>query len=330
MEKHNQFTVSVNEGGMRLDVFLARQNVSLSRSQVQRLIDEKRVRVNDGTEKASFKLRAGDSVILTQGAPKNYHVLPEDIPLSVVYEDPSIIVVDKPAGMVVHPAVGHFQGTLVNALLHHCGDLSGIGGFLRPGIVHRLDKDTSGLIVVAKSDSAHQELAKQFKEHLVRKIYRTLVFGDVEGDEGIVDSPVGRHPVERKKMSTKSRRGKEALTRWSVAERYGILTLLNVEIETGRTHQIRVHLQSAGHPVLGDNVYGNSAKRLQNIHEPLLQSKLRGMKRQALHAWRLEFRHPETHQHLEFVSHLPQDMERIRVFLERMSAVPDRTRRLQR
>jgi 23S rRNA pseudouridine1911/1915/1917 synthase len=315
MEKHNRFTVSVNEGGMRLDVFLARQDIALSRSQVQRLIDEKRVRVNDDTEKASFKLRAGDTVILTQDAPKDYHVFPEDIPLSIVYEDPSIVVVDKPAGMVVHPAAGHFQGTLVNAILHHCRDLSGIGGFLRPGIVHRLDKDTSGLIVVAKSDSAHQELAKQFKEHLVRKIYKAIVFGDVEGEEGIVDSPVGRHPVDRKKMSTKSRRGKEALTRWSVAERYGTLTLLDVEIETGRTHQIRVHLHSAGHPVLGDNVYGNSAKRLQNIHEPLLRSKLREMKRQALHAWRLEFQHPATHRRLEFVSDLPQDMEKIRAFL---------------
>jgi 23S rRNA pseudouridine1911/1915/1917 synthase len=315
MEKHNQFTVSVNEGGMRLDVFLARQDIALSRSQAQRLIDEKKVRVNDGTEKASFKLRPGDTVILAQEAPKDYHVLPEDIPLSIVYEDPSIVVVDKPAGMVVHPAAGHFQGTLVNALLHHCRDLSGIGGFLRPGIVHRLDKDTSGLIVVAKSDSAHQELAKQFKEHLVRKIYKALVFGDMEGDEGIIDSPVGRHPVDRKIMSTKSRRGKEALTRWNVAERYGILTLLDVEIETGRTHQIRVHLHSAGHPVLGDNVYGNSAKRLQNIHEPLLRSKLREMKRQALHAWKLEFHHPATRQHLQFVSHLPRDMERVCVFL---------------
>lgn len=315
MEKHHQFTVSVHESGMRLDVFLARQDIALSRSQVQRLIDEKKVRVNDGAGKASFKLRAGDTVVLTQEAPKDYPVLPEDIPLNIVYEDPSIVVVDKPAGMVVHPAAGHFQGTLVHALLHHCGDLSGIGGFLRPGIVHRLDKDTSGLIVVAKSDAAHQELAKQFKEHRVRKIYKALVFGDVEGDEGIVDSPVGRHPVDRKKMSTKSRRGKEALTRWNVAERYGPLTLLNVEIETGRTHQIRVHLHSAGHPLLGDNVYGHSARRLQNMQDPLLRSKLRGMKRQALHAGRLEFCHPATRQSLVFTSPLPRDMERVCVFL---------------
>lgn len=315
MERHNQFTVTENEGGTRLDVFLARQDIALSRSQVQRLIDEKKVRVNDGAEKASFKLRAGDTVTLTQEAPKDYHVSPEDIPLSIVYEDPSIIVVDKPAGMVVHPAASHFEGTLVNALLHHCRDLSGIGGFLRPGIVHRLDKDTSGLIVVAKSDAAHQELAKQFKEHLVKKRYRTLVFGDMEGDEGVIDSPVGRHPVDRKKMSTKSRRGKEALTRWRVLERYGTLTFLDVEIETGRTHQIRVHLHSAGHPLLGDNVYGHSAKQLQNVQDSLLRSRLRGMKRQALHAGGLEFRHPASRERLEFVSSLPDDMEKVRAFL---------------
>lgn len=300
---------------MRLDVFLARQDIALSRSQVQRLIDEKRVQVNDGLEKAGYKLRAGDTVALTQEDPKEYAVLPEEIPLNIVYEDPSVIVVDKPAGMVVHPAAGHSQGTLVHALLHHCRDLSGIGGVLRPGIVHRLDKDTSGLIVAAKSDAAHQELAKQFKEHLVKKRYRALVFGDVEGDEGVLNSPVGRHPSDRKKMSTASRRGKEALTRWKVAERYGVLTLLDVEIETGRTHQIRVHLHAAGHPLLGDSVYGQSSKRLQTIQDPLLRSKLRGMKRQALHAGGLEFRHPVTREHLEFVSQLTEDMERVRVFL---------------
>jgi len=315
MEKHHQFTVSTHEGGMRLDVFLARQDIALSRSQVQKLIDERKVRVNGGAQKASFKLRSGDTIVLTQEPPKEYHVLPENLPLNIVYEDAWIIVVDKPPGMVVHPAAGHFRGTLVNALLHHCKDLSGIGGFLRPGIVHRLDKDTSGLMVVAKSDAAHQDLAKQFKEHRVRKAYEALVFGDVEGASGVVNAPVGRHPVERKKMSTKSRRGKEALTRWSVAERYGPLTLLDVEIETGRTHQIRVHLHSAGYPLLGDNVYGHSSRRLQTIQDPFLRSKLREMKRQALHAGRLECRHPATGQPLVFESRLPRDMERICGFL---------------
>jgi 23S rRNA pseudouridine1911/1915/1917 synthase len=316
MEKHHRFTVSAQESGMRLDIFLARKNIALSRSQVQRLIDEGMVRVNEGAGKASFKLRAGDTIVLTQEPPKDYHALPENIPLDIIYEDGEIIVVDKPPGMVVHPAAGHFQGTLVNALLHHCLDLSGIGGFLRPGIVHRLDKDTSGLMVVAKSNAAHQDLAKQFKEHRVRKAYKALVFGDVEGDTGIMDTPVGRHPVERKKMSTKSRRGKEALTRWSVAERYGPLTLLDVEIETGRTHQIRVHLHSAGHPLLGDNVYGHSSRRLQTIHDPFLRSKLREMKRQALHAERLEFHHPATGQPLAFLSRLPGDMERLCDYLK--------------
>jgi len=300
---------------MRLDIYLARQEIALSRSQVQRLIDEKRVMVNGSHEKAGFRLRTGDMIDLTREAPKDYHVIAEDIPLTIVYEDVSIIVVDKPVGMVVHPAAGNFRGTLVNALLHHCGDLSGIGGILRPGIVHRLDKDTSGLIVIAKSDEAHQGLASQFKEHLVRKRYRAFVFGDMEGDEGIIDSPVGRHPTDRKKMSTMSRRGREALTRWHVAERYGIMTLLDVEIETGRTHQIRVHLNAAGHPLLGDNVYGHSSKRLQNIQDPILRSKLRGMKRQALHAEKLAFRHPVTGDALEFVSSIPEDMERIRACL---------------
>ena len=310
-----EFNVSESEGGMRLDVFLARKDISLSRSQVRKHIDEGLVQVNGTTEKASCKLRAGDTVHLRKPEPKNYHVLPENIHLCIVYEDDAIVVVDKPAGMVVHPAAGNFHGTLVHALLYHCRDLSGIGGVLRPGIVHRLDKDTSGLMVVAKSDTAHWALAKQFKEHLVKKTYTALVFGDVEGDEGIVDSPVGRHPVDRKRMSTVSKRGKEALTKWRVLARYGSITLLSVEIETGRTHQIRVHLNAIGHPILGDNVYGNSAKRLQSIRDTFLRSKLKGMKRQALHASQLGFYHPLTNQYLQFQSSLPENMEQICTFL---------------
>ncbi len=315
MAKEFGFIVAGNDNGTRLDVFLSRQNISLSRSQVQRLIEEGKVRVNNTVPKAGCRLRGGDTVVLRQDEPKLYHVHPENIPLSIVYEDAFLVVVDKPAGMVVHPAAGNFQGTLVNALLHHCTDLSGIGGVLRPGIVHRLDKDTSGLIVVAKSDRAHQALAEQFKEHRVEKTYNALVLGDMEGEEGVVDSPVGRHPVDRKKMSTKSRRGKEALTRWRVKERYGILTLLDVRIETGRTHQIRVHLHSIGHPVLGDNVYGNSARRLQLFQDTILRSKLKGMKRQALHASRLGFYHPMTRRYQEFSSHLPEDMGDLCCFL---------------
>jgi 23S rRNA pseudouridine1911/1915/1917 synthase len=303
--------VSAEDAGERLDIFLARKDIGLSRSQVQKLIDEGHVQVNHTIEKTSYKIRIGDVVELWKPEPKPYDVTPEDIPLNIVYEDESVVVVDKPAGMVVHPAAGNFQGTLVNALLHHCRDISGIGGVLRPGIVHRLDKDTSGLMVVAKSDKAHQELARQFKEHLVRKIYQAIVFGDVEGEEGVVDLPVGRHPVDRKRMSTISRHGKESLTKWRVLERYGIFSLLAVEIETGRTHQIRVHLTSTGHPILGDDVYGNSTRRLQAIGNTLLRSRLKSIKRQALHAGKLGFYHPKTHQYLQFQSPLPEDMGQV-------------------
>lgn len=315
MEKKFSFTVTGNDNGTRLDVFLARQDISLSRSQVQKLIEEGRVQVNNTVPKAGYRLRDGDRLVLRRAEPTTYHVRPEKIPLKIVYEDASLVVVDKPAGMVVHPAAGNFRGTLVNALLHHCTDLSGIGGVLRPGIVHRLDKDTSGLIVVAKSDRAHQALAEQFKEHRVEKRYNALVLGDMDGEDGMVDSAIGRHPVDRKKMSTKSRQGKEALTRWRVKERYGLLTLLDVRIETGRTHQIRVHLHSIGHPVLGDNVYGNSAKRLNLFQDTILRSKLKGMKRQALHAGKLGFYHPVTRRYQEFSSDLPADMEELCSFL---------------
>jgi 23S rRNA pseudouridine1911/1915/1917 synthase len=316
MEKESSsFIISEDDSGMRLDVFLARQDVALSRSQVKKLIDDDQVQVNGTVEKASCKLKTGDSVQLRKPEPRSYDVSPEAIPLRIVYEDESVVVVDKPAGMVVHPAAGNYHGTLVNALLYHCRDLSGIGGVLRPGIVHRLDKDTSGLMVVAKSDTAHWELSKQFKEHLINKSYHALVFGDMESEEGMVDSPVGRHPTDRKKMSTVSKRGKEALTKWRVSERFGMITFLAVAIETGRTHQIRVHLNAIGHPVLGDNVYGNSAKRLQAVQDTFLCSKLKGMKRQALHASQLGFFHPLTNQYLQFQSPLPEDMEQIRTFL---------------
>jgi 23S rRNA pseudouridine1911/1915/1917 synthase len=310
-----QFKVSGNDEGLRLDIFLSRRDIPRSRSQVQRLIEEGRVHVNGSDAKASHRLRAGDTVVLRETEPQRYDVIPEDIPLKVLYEDASLIVVDKPAGMVVHPATGNFKGTLVNALLFHCHDLSGIGGVLRPGIVHRLDKDTSGLLVVAKSDAAHQSLTMQFRDHLVQKRYRALVFGDPGEEGGVVDSSVGRHPTDRKKMSTRSRRGKEALTRWTVAERYGIVTLLDVEIETGRTHQIRVHLHSIGYPVLGDRVYGNAVQRLQGIQDTFLRARLKGMKRQALHAGGLGFVHPVTDQFIEFSSPLPGDMAGICAFL---------------
>lgn len=315
MEEKLDFKVEETGVGVRLDVFLAGANAVVSRSQAQRLIEEGCVFVNGVVEKASFRLRVGDTVTVRMPEPEAYEVVPEDIPLDIVYEDEAIVVVNKPAGMVVHPAAGNFHGTLVNALLFHCRDLSGIGGVLRPGIVHRLDKDTSGLLVVARGEAAHVGLAQQFKEHRVKKAYTALVFGDAEGEEGSVELPVGRHPGDRKKMSVFSRRGKEALTRWKVVERFGVLTLLDVAIETGRTHQIRVHLNSIGHPILGDDVYGNSSRRLQAVRDTMLRSRLKGMRRQALHARGLGLYHPLTSRYLWFESPLPEDMQRVVAYL---------------
>lgn len=293
----------------RLDVFVARAASGLSRSQVSHRIREGRVLVNGRREKAGYRLREGDRVVLFLEPPKECPLVPEDLPLKVYYEDGAFLVVEKPAGMVVHPAAGHAGGTLVNALLHHCGDLAGIGGVLRPGIVHRLDKDTSGLLVVAKSDEAHRSLSDQFRNRQVLKRYFALVHGNVREDEGVLDVPVGRHPSDRKKMSTRSRRGKTARTRWRVLERFGEVTFLEAVIETGRTHQIRVHLSAIGHPVVGDPVYGRSGRKGRDIREPKVREALRSMKRQALHAGTMGFRHPGTGIPLEFSSPLPGDME---------------------
>ncbi|MBW2631435.1 MAG: RluA family pseudouridine synthase [Deltaproteobacteria bacterium] len=308
-DRELKFRVSPAESGKRLDIFLSQRDVFVTRSQVKRAIDERQVQVNGVEVKPACRLKNGDMVIVRREKPKECDLVPEEIPLDIIYEDAHILVVNKPHGMVVHPAAGNRSGTLVNALLFHCGDLSGIGGVKRPGIVHRLDKNTSGLMVIAKSDKAHIGLAKQFKEHLVKKVYRVLVHGDMKEEEGIIDLSIGRHPVDRKKMSTNSRRGKESLTRWSVEERYNIATLLSVRIETGRTHQIRVHLNATGYPVVGDAVYGNSKKRIEAIKDNIRQVALRKIRRQALHSSEFCFHHPVTGNLMDFSSPLPHDME---------------------
>jgi 23S rRNA pseudouridine1911/1915/1917 synthase len=309
-EKVYEFIVPSHEAGERLDIYLSRKEIELSRSQIKKYVADGLVQVNHENTRVSYRLKSGDVVQINTRDPVVYDALPQNIPLSIVYEDPHILVVDKPAGMVVHPAAGNYQGTLVNAILYHCKDLSGIGGVLRPGIVHRLDKNTSGLLVVAKSDEAHQGLAGQFKRHEVRKNYKALVYGSPKYDEGVIDAPIGRHPVNRKKMSAGSMRGKEALTRWQVYERYGVATLLDVDIVTGRTHQIRVHLTALGYPIVGDNVYGNP-RRANAIAHTFLRATLQSMKRQALHAERIVVVHPVTLQDLFFYSPLPHDMAKL-------------------
>lgn len=298
----------------RLDTFAARVVPGLTRAAVQRLIEQGLVSVDGSSAKPSLKLKGGERVTIAVPPPEPSTALAEEIPLRIVYEDASVVVVNKPAGMVVHPAAGNPSGTLVNALLAHCRDLSGVGGELRPGIVHRLDKDTTGLLVVAKSDPAHQHLAHQFKEHSIRRVYLALVYGSPRDDRGRIEGEIGRHPTDRKKMSGKTRHGRHAVTHWRVVARYPGMTLLRLRLETGRTHQIRVHLSEAGFPLVGDQVYGG-AGRAANIKEPVLRRLVKELGRQALHAQSLGFLHPVSGQWLEFDSDLPADMQAILDYL---------------
>jgi 23S rRNA pseudouridine1911/1915/1917 synthase len=301
------FVINKSQYGQRLDIFLAQSDAALSRSQIKCAIEEGDVLVNGNVPKVSQHLKDGDVIILNKKPPIEATAVAQEMPLNIVYEDEAIIVINKPAGMVVHPAPGNPDKTLVNALLFHCHDLSGIGGVLRPGIVHRLDKDTSGLIVAAKSDEAHRHLSAQFEKHDVHKKYLALVWGDVKGNHGEIIESVGRHTTNRKKMSTKSRHGKGALTLWKVRERYGVATLLEVEIKTGRTHQIRVHLSDRGYPVVGDAVYGYSSK-INTVKDHLLKAKIKEVNRQALHATQLSFIHPQKGERMVFTANLPDDM----------------------
>ena len=310
------FYVNPQDFGKRLDVFLSQKDKVLSRSQVKRLIEKGNVRVGGRKAKAGMRLKENDVVALTLPEPQRLVAQAEPIPLTILFEDPHLIVVDKPAGMVVHPAAGNFSGTLVNALLHHCSDLSGIGGVLRPGIVHRLDKGTSGILVVAKDDLTHRGLSEQFKKHTPTRKYIGIVFGQI-ADEGQIDARIGRHPAHRKKMSARPRIGREARTHWKVLKRFIHFSLAEFRLETGRTHQIRVHLSSIGHPILADLLYGGRRK-LTSIEPFLLRQGLQKLRRQALHAASLGFVHPATGENLEFSSPIPADMEEAIALLEKL------------
>jgi 23S rRNA pseudouridine1911/1915/1917 synthase len=298
----------------RLDTIVGAME-GLTRSMAQRLIETGLVTVDGALNKSSLKLHGGERIAVTIPPPAPIDPEAEKIPLDILFEDHDIVVVNKRAGMVVHPGAGNTCGTLVNALLGHCSDLSGIGGELRPGIVHRIDKDTSGVLVVAKNDHAHHSLSRQFKEHSIKRVYIALVFGSPRQDKGRIEAAIGRHPVDRKRMSGTARRGKEAVTHWQAIGRYRQLTMMRIRLETGRTHQIRVHLSEAGYPLIGDAVYGGSG-RTASIQDPQLRELIKGLGRQALHAKTLGFIHPTSGEYLEFDSELPEDMRRIIDYLE--------------
>ena len=282
----------------RLDAFLASSLDGLTRSQATRLIESGEVAVNGRAVGKSYKLAGGEDIAVTLPEPEPVEAVPQDIPLDVVYEDADVIVVNKPSGMVVHPAPGHPDGTLVNALLYHCaGTLSGIGGALRPGIVHRIDRDTSGLIIAAKNDAAHQYLSAQLADHTLARTYECIVVGKLREDRGTVDAPIARHPTDRKRMAVVAG-GREAVTHWEVIARYPGYTHVRCRLETGRTHQIRVHMAYIGHPILGDTVYG--AKK-----------EVPGLTGQCLHAVGLRFLHPRTHEVMELSCPLPEEFTRM-------------------
>ena len=292
--KRLEFTVAEGESGVRIDKYLSDRIDDISRSAVTKLIDEGKVTAEGKVLKKNYKTAVGDSFTVLIDDPQPVNIVPEDIPLDIVYEDNDLLVVNKPKGMVVHPAPGNYSGTLVNALMYHCGDsLSGINGELRPGIVHRIDKNTSGLLAVAKSDTAHAGLSAQIKEHSFTREYLAIAYGNIKDDERTVDAPIGRHKVDRKRMCVTQLNSKPAVTHIKVLERYSGFTYIICRLETGRTHQIRVHLAHIGHPIAGDDVYGPSK----------VITELGG---QCLHAYKLGFVHPVTGEYLEFTADPPE------------------------
>lgn len=290
-----EYLVVENDGGERIDRYLADNLTDKSRSYLQKLIKDGKVKVNGKPVKANYRLVFDDQVEIFMPEIKEPDIEPENIPLDILYEDKDVLLVNKPKQMVVHPAPGHYSGTLVNAIMYHCGhELSGINGVMRPGIVHRIDMDTTGSLVICKNDTAHQSLSDQLKEHSINRIYEAIVHGNIKQDEGTVNAPIGRHPTDRKKMSIHSKNGREAVTHYKVLERFGNYTHIQCKLETGRTHQIRVHMSSIGHPLVGDTVYGPAKCPFPNLQG------------QTLHAKTLGFIHPTTNEYLEVNAPLPE------------------------
>lgn len=289
-----EFLALKDDENKRIDSFLNNNLEDVSRNRIQKLIEEKQVLVNNKSINKNYKLKENDKIIINIEEPKEIDILPENIPLNIVYEDEDVILVNKPQDMVVHPANGHYSHTLVNALMYHCKDnLSGINGVMRPGIVHRIDKDTSGILIVAKNDKAHQKLANQLEQHSMTRVYYAIVYNNLKNDKGIIDAPIGRHPIDRKKMAVTDKNSKRAVTHYEVLQRFNKYTFIKLKLETGRTHQIRVHMSYIGNPLLGDIVYGKEKQPF----------KLFG---QVLHAKVLGFVHPTTNKYMEFETELPQ------------------------
>ena len=302
MKRELQYEVTEEEDGLRLDQYIAGRCMDLSRSYIQKLIKESRVTINKNIQtKTKTAVQESDIVNVSLPDPKELEIKPQDIPLDILYEDNDVLVVNKPKGMVVHPAPGHYEDTLVNAVLYHCRDnLSGINGVLRPGIVHRIDKDTTGALIVCKNDKAHQKIADQLRAHTITRSYRAIVYNNFTEDEGMINAPIGRHPTNRKKRMVTEKNSKEAITHYKVLDHLNHkFNYIECRLETGRTHQIRVHMSHIGHPLLGDEVYGP------------VNSKFKNLQGQTLHAATIGFIHPTTEEYMEFSAPLPDYFEKL-------------------